>query len=123
MNTYFILLNKPQKSDDESTLRLDEARIGDLLQTTGVRILDVFMVTGKFEMMLVCEALDIRPIRLLLGELKGWITTSMLASKHVGRFGMTAEVRRTNWLDPRQTAAAHRIVSKAPDRPPRNSRP
>jgi hypothetical protein len=95
-----------------------ETRFADLLQRTGLRICDAYMVTGKFEMLLICEAPDIGPIRQLLRELRGWITTSMLANKHVGRFGMTAEVRRTNWLNPRQTAAAHRIVGEAKNQPP-----
>jgi hypothetical protein len=46
-------------SDDETLLPLDEARFADLLQTTGVRIFDAYMVTGKFEMLLICEAPDI----------------------------------------------------------------
>jgi uncharacterized protein with GYD domain len=120
MSTYFILLNKPQNSDDESTLTLDEARFTALLKKTGIQIFDVYMVTGKFDLLLICEASDIRPIRVLLAELRGWVTTSMLASKHVGRFGMTEEVRRTNWVNPRQTAAALKIVSKPHDRPTKN---
>jgi uncharacterized protein with GYD domain len=110
MNTYFILLSKSDHID-ESALALDEDRCADLVRITGVRSLDVYLATGEFEMVLICEAPHNGPIRLLHRELRGWIISSILAS-HVGCFGMTAEARRRDWLDPRQKAGATQRVDE-----------
>jgi uncharacterized protein with GYD domain len=110
MNTYFILLSKSDHSD-ESALALDEDRCADLVRITGVRSLDVYLVAGEFEVMLICEAPDNGPIRLLFRELRGWITSSILAS-HVGCFGMSDKARLRNWRDPGLKAAAPQLMDK-----------
>jgi hypothetical protein len=109
MNTYFILLKSD--SGDESALALDEDTCANLVRITGVRSLDVYLATGEFEIVLICEALNNGPIRLLFRELHGWIISAILAS-HVRSFCTTVEAQRKNRPELRLRAAATQIMDE-----------
>jgi hypothetical protein len=108
MNTYFILLSN---SGDDSALALDENTCADLVRITGVRSLDVYLATGEFEIVLICEAPDNGPIRILYRELRGWIISAILAS-HVGSFCMTDGSNR-NWVNPPMRATEKKALDEA----------
>ena len=98
MNTYFILLRQSRGGRDAVCFPLDEARCAHLRRLSGVQLFDVYTVSGHFDLMLICRAENNDPIRRLLKELNGWETTSMLASRHVGRFWTGDDVSSTTWL-------------------------
>jgi uncharacterized protein with GYD domain len=132
MNTYFMLLRRAQSLGNKTAIRMDEFAWAGIFARAGVQLLDVYTVTGAFDVMLICQAESNAPIRKLVRELDGWTTTSMLAVTHVGTFQSSDALTAATWLPrsrcpkrpasmtvlPAAPALADLLASKKPSRNP-----
>jgi hypothetical protein len=81
MNTYVILLRRMKGTTRPVSLARPVIR--EIAESNGILLLDVCMLTGMFDAAVTCGASSTDAIRLLLDDLDGWQTETLLATSHI----------------------------------------
>jgi hypothetical protein len=81
MKTYVILLRRMEGRT--RPVSLARPVISEIAESDGILLLDVCMLTGTFDAALTCRAPSTDAIRLLLDDLDGWHTETLLATNHI----------------------------------------
>jgi hypothetical protein len=81
MNTYVILLRRMEGTS--RAVSLARPVIREIAESNGILLLDVCMLTGIFDAAVTCRAPSTDAIRLLLDDLDGWHTETLLVTSHI----------------------------------------
>ena len=99
MKTYVILLRRMEGTGRPVSLAREV--ICEIAESDGILLLDVCTLAGVFDAVVTCRASSTDAIRLLLDDLDGWHTETLLATSHI-RFQLPRDSKDYSLVESRK---------------------